>query len=169
LLPIFRDQIATLVDSKTGEARFDDYAALIGAPAIAAAVSVIAGWRLSIVNELISALAIITALLFGMVVFIFQLRIQLGAREVMERTPRTTIELVDEMFSNVCYAIVVGFATIAATLIGAALRSDLETGGTGPIGVSGTAVILFLALHFALVLAMCLKRLVSAYKKVSGR
>lgn len=169
LLPILRDQFATLTDAKTGHPRFDDYAALIGAPALAAASVVVARWHMSIVGEFLTALAIITALLFAMVIFIFQLRLHMGDREVLERTPATTVELVDELFSNVCYAIVIGFVTIAVTLFGAALRPTDATGGPGPIGVVWTAAIIFLVVHFVLVLAMCMKRLASAYRKLGGR
>lgn len=169
LLPILRDQGATLVDAKTGRWRLRDYLVLFGLPAITAALALGLGWKMSIVDEVISAIAIITALLFGMVVFIFQLRLQLSARDVMDRTPTTTIELIDELFANVCYSIVVGFLTIAAALWGAAERSPTPTGSMGPIWAVGTAVILFFGVHFSLSLAMCLKRLTAAYKRLTGR
>ena len=169
LLPILRDQGATLVDAKTGRWRLADYLVLFGLPALTATVSFSLGWRMPIVDEVISAIAIITALLFGMVVFIFQLRLQLSARDVMDRTPTTTIELIDELFANVCYSIVVGFVAIGAALWGAAERPTVSTGGVGPIGLIGTAAILFLGVHFSLSLAMCLKRLTAAYKRLTGR
>lgn len=163
ILPVIVDQYATLRDSSTGKVRFEDYGVLLGLPAAVCLWSGLAGWRVSIVAELISAIAIITALLFGLVIFLFQLRLQMGTPEVNERIPSTSVQLVDEMFKNVAYSIIVGFAATVVTLAGAALRQGDEQ----RVGVKMTAFIVFTVAHFIFTLAMCLKRLTRAYDKVA--
>lgn len=170
LVSVVADQYGTLVDAKTGKRRIEDFVVVLGVPGATAALSRYVGWRIEIVGELISAVAIITALLFGLVIFLFQLRIQLGDPERADRIPRSAIRLVDEMFTNVAYAIVVGFVVTGVTLIGAATRVD-PAGElpVQPIGPTLTCLILGLLIHFLLVLAMCLKRLTSSYRQVATR
>lgn len=168
LVPIVTRQYATLSDARTGRLRPDDFVVVLGVPLVVAGLAWGLGWSVTIVAELISAIAIITGLLFGLVVFLFQLRLQLGAPGTIERVPPVTIRLIDEMFANVSYAIVIGFVATGVTLVGAALRPDASIPGIQPgIDTFTTGLILGLTTHFLLVLAMCLKRLVSAYGKLA--
>lgn len=169
LVPVVTEQYGTLVDSRTGRRRLEDYFVVIGLPIGVAVISMVASWRIAIVGELISAVSIITGLLFALVIFLFQLRLQLGKQETAARIPRPAVKLIDEMFANVCYAIVVGFMVTGVTLVGAATRVN-PTGPDPlePINLALSAAVLALLTHFLLVLAMCLKRLVSAYEKVAA-
>jgi hypothetical protein len=171
LLPVLSRQYGTLTDARTGKPRPEDFAVVLGVPVLIGIVTGLAGWRISIVGELISAIAIITGLLFGLVIFLFQLRLQLGAPDAATRVPRPVVDLIDQMFANVAYAIVVGFLTTAVTLIGAALREPGKVGVTAapePMSSLMTALVLALVAHFLLCLAMCLKRLVTAYSRLAG-
>lgn len=170
LMSVVADQYGTLVDAKTGRPRPEDFFVVLALPLVALAVSLLAGWQVGVVSELIAAVSITTGLLFGLVVFLFQLRVQIGAAERTERVPPAAVRLVDEMFRNVAYAIVVGFVLTGVTIVGAATRVDPP--GSAPLegmGEGMTAVVLALVTHFLLVLAMCLKRLTSAYSLVAAR
>lgn len=163
ILPVIADQYATFTDAATGKPRIADYFAVLGVPAALATWSATAGWKISIVGELISAVSIITALLFGLVVFLFELRVHLGSKEVAARIPMASVQLIDEMFKNVAYSIVIGFVALTAAVAGAAFRAE----GTDPLGVPLSAFVVFVGAHFVLTLAMCLKRLTKAYDKVA--
>lgn len=163
ILPVIIDQYSTFTDAHTGRPRFEDYFVVLAIPIGLGAWSVLSGGTITIVGELISAIAIITSLLFGLVVFIFQLRVQLGAKDVAERVPMSSVQLIDEMFKNVAYAIVIGFAATALLLLGAAVRDESEQA----ISVALSGAIVVLLAHFVLTLAMCLKRLTKAYDRVA--
>lgn len=167
LLPILTGQLATLVDAKTGRPRFEDYVVLVGLPLGAALAVWQQEWRLASVSELIAGVSILTAFLFGLAIYVFQLRVQLGS-ELNRAATSATVRLVDELFSNTCWAIVVGITLTASAIVCAMSQTPLEGGGAAPLGTAGTAVLVFLSVHLLGMLAMCLKRLNSAFSRLNN-
>ncbi len=162
LMPLVVDQYATLVDYRTGKKRLEDYAVLVLLPVLMGVVSWVLDWRLQSVGDMVQGLAIITSLLFALAIFIFQLRLSLRAE-----SNSTTTRLVDEMFDNACYAILVGLVLTAFVVVSGVTRESLPDGTTQPVGPFVTSCIVAISLHFLGVLAMSLKRLKAAYAKVT--
>lgn len=136
------------------------------------------GFRVTIVGDLIAGFAVLSGFLFGLVIFVFQLR--LG----MTTDPRVQSKallptLIDQLFSNVLYAVLVSFALIAATVGAAATEPHIDPVVT-PAAVAGgsptvevglalglepwvSGVVISLAVHLLAVVGMCLSRTRRAY------
>jgi len=105
---------------------------------------------------------------------VFQLRLQISQDPRSEAT-ETTVTLIDQLFRNLIYAVLVGlvFTTLAiaadatrdeARLVkieGIAVLKDQD------IAVIWSAALIALGVHMLTILAMCLKRLGSAYSKLT--
>lgn len=166
LLPILQGQLSTLVDSRTGKARFEDYFVLLGVPSLVAVLTIVYDWQLGGVSEFIAGVSILTSFLFALAIYVFQLRIQLGT-DLNRAATSTTVQLVDEMFANTCWAIVVGLVLTGSAIFSALGRESVD-GTLEPAGLGWSAWIAFLAIHLVAVLAMSLKRLNAAYDKLNN-
>lgn len=183
LLAIPADHFATLYDNRTGKLNPWDLAHHIGIPALIG----IACWfykvTLSDATGAVSGVSIVAGLLFSMAVFLFQLRTNLpktptadgmGRSYDTKRTERSAEQtgnkrisaserdLIDECFSNVLWAILVGlFLALYLIISGAA---DLLTHPN--TGSMFTGIAIAISAHFLLTIAMCLKRLRRAYETI---
>ena len=109
----------------------------------------------------IVAVSIVSALLCGAAVMVFQLRMQLSHGECADRTTRVERKLIDELFSDILWAVVCGFASVLLMVVlGTGERSSL-------LGDLLTAASLALLANYVMVTCMCIKRLNAAYMIVS--
>ncbi|SOC53543.1 hypothetical protein SAMN05660748_4490 [Blastococcus aggregatus] len=164
--PVISDHLGTLEDERTHTARWQDWAMLYGLPAAAGAPLAIWNVQLQGIGEVVGGLAILAGFLFGLVVFVFQLRLQVTA------DPRVAPQgllprLLDQLFANVSYAVLVGFMTVGVSIAASATRSlDAKTGDLMAVNRWWSAVLVLLFAHLMLLLAMSLKRLRRAYQEL---
>lgn len=161
--PTIREHYGTYIDDETKQPLAADYLTSLGLPV--AAGLVVAGvmkWRtlsMTDVAAYIGGVAIFTALLFALVIYVFQLRMQLDADDRVSRTGKL-VRLIDQLFSNVNYAVVVGIVTTTVAMIAAAFATN------GDIGPYWTGVLAALGLHLVLSVFMCIKRVQAAYREI---
>ena len=149
--------------------------------ALPTAVSVMiweAGFRITIVGDLIAGFSVLAGFLFGLVIFVFQLRLGMTA-DPRVQSKLLLPTLIDQLFANVLYAVLVSFALIAVTVAAAATEPHAEpvmatvvapaipfvvTPGAA-LGLEPwvSAVVIGLAAHLLAVVGMCLSRTRRAY------
>lgn len=112
-------------------------------------------------SNLIVAVSIVSALLCGLAVMVFQVRIQLSSEDMDRKATGNEKQLIDEMFSVVLWSVVCGFASVALMVLSGTKDS------AGQIYDAVTALSLALVIHYAIVTCMCLKRLNAVYIIVS--
>lgn len=163
-LPI-KDHYATLVrPARPGEGdgarlHWPDYAVGVAAPALAG-VAVGYFFQLRDMQSYIGGVAIFTALLFALVIYVFQLRMQLLENPNVPRDGNLA-EFVDQLFANVNYAVVAGVIATTVSMAAAASADD-----NGYINHVWSGVVTALGLHLMLVVFMCVKRVRAAYHEI---
>lgn len=156
------DHFRTLYDNRTGRPDWGAVTWQIGVPLVAGSGMWWLGAKMSDVGGAVSGISIVAGLLFAMAVFLFQLRVSLGTDT---RLGPDDFVLVDECMANTLWAILWGLAlTLFLVVCGAGkwIGSDCS----GPL-LTGVAV--GGAMHFLLVIGMCLKRLRRAYERIAMR
>lgn len=138
----------------------------------------LSGFRVAIVGDLIAGFSVLAGFLFGLVIFVFQLRLGITSDPRIQ-TKALLPTLIDQTFSNVLYAVLVSFALIATTVAAAATEPHTDPVVT-PSAVEGgqasieagvalglepwvSAVVIGLAVHLLAVVGMCLSRTRRAY------
>lgn len=111
--------------------------------------------------QYIAGVAIFTALLFGLVVYVFQLRMALLDNPYVPRDG-DLVQFIDQVFANVNYAVVVG---VVATGLG--MTAAITAGDDGHISRVWSGVVVAFGVHLMLVVFMCIKRLRAAYREIS--
>ncbi|WP_101466400.1 hypothetical protein [Nocardia fluminea] len=159
VLPTIRAHFDTFRDNTDGAPHIWDYIVFVGLPVAVGVVCAWRGVRLSDVSGFLAGLAVFAALLFGLVVFVFQLRLQLRASEISSTS--TLARFVDQLFYNVNYAVVVGVATTGTGTVAVHLANK----NSAPVWIS--AILTALGLHLALTILMCVKRVHSAYRMLA--
>lgn len=162
VVEIARDHFLTMRDNRTGRPSIGDVIEQIVVPVALGGLAVWQNWHLNDATGAIAAIAIVAALMCSMAVFVFQIRLQI------HQDPRLTDEdfvLVDEVFSNVLWAILVGLLlALFLVVVGAAgLLKDKHWGRW----TTGFAVAV--GAHFLVVIFVCLKRLRRAYLRIGAR
>lgn len=155
-----RDHYATLVDQNEPDGPYwPDYATLLGVPI---AVGTLTGCfaRLRDMAAYIGGVAVFTALLFALVIYVFQLRMQLLDNPNVPRDGKLAA-FIDQVFANVSYAVVIGVFTTALSMTAAITAPD--NGHVHPIW---SGVVVALGVHLMLVVFMCIKRLRAAYREI---
>ena len=162
---VAQEYLSTLVDGRTEKVSATDVTVQIVVPVIFGTVFFIT-WPipnnavLNLVGGFETGVSIVSALLCGVSVMVFQLRLQLASQMDPQPTRREA-KLIDEMFYDVLWAVVVGFGSVLLLILSSA----------APEGhISWKAIIsvaLALLLNFIMVTCMCLKRLNAAYEIVS--
>ena len=157
---VISDHIATLHDQRTNRIRKRDLALHYGLPVGAAVCSTFAGVRLADAGQIVAGAAVLAGFSFGLAIFVFQLRMD-AARD--PRVPRGSrlLDLIDELFTNVLYSIVVGLLLTVVTVAATALQ-DTKT-----LDAVWSGVMVGIAFHYLLTLAMCIKRLHKAYQELT--
>ena len=97
-------------------------------PLVGAIAAACFGWRLTNIPEIIAGTSIFAGFLFALLVFIFQLRIQLS-RDSRVQEIASLPRLIDELFYNVlhCSAVAVVFAVFLVCLTVSAPAGDSST------------------------------------------
>lgn len=165
LCRIARGYLSTLVDARTEKVSLKDVAIQIILPMICGTAFFIArplgNDAISDLSDgLVTVVSIVSALLCGVSVMVFQLRLQL-ASQTDPRPTRRESKLIDEMFYDVLWAVVVGFGFVLVLV----LRDAVPEGLVVWRAIISSA--LAMLLNFIMVTCMCLKRLSSAYDIVS--
>ncbi|WP_081275556.1 hypothetical protein [Rothia kristinae] len=156
------DHFRTLYDNRTGRL---DWRAISwqAIPPLAAGVAV---WKhgatMAEVGAAVSGISIISGLLFAMAVFLFQLRVTVVTDK---KISEGDVRLLDECMANTLWAIIWGLI-LALFLIVCDAGKWIGDGQTGPV-LTGIAV--GAAVHFLIVISMCLKRLRRAYERIGMR
>ena len=104
---------------------------------------------------------------FGLLVFVFQLRLQVSNDPRVIGTNLGT--LIDQLFTNVAYALLVGLVCVTLAVGFVSLRhSPLPSAqSASALGMVSTGVLIAAASHFLLTLAMCTKRAYRAYQRIA--
>lgn len=155
------DHLDTLRDARTGRLHKPDFATQYGLPALLSFLGCV--WPLSIelrdVGQIVAGLAIFGGFMFGLVVYVFQLRLE-AAREPGVRKDSALAKLLDELFANVSYAVLVCLAGAAAAVAASTMGSPDKA---GRLGVWWSVVLVFFLVHALIVIGMCVKRTRRAY------
>ena len=114
-----------------------------------------------IYGNAITALSIVSALLCGLAVAVFQLRIQISSGSSGLGVRDAEVKLIDELFAAILWADVAGFS--AAGMLVVAGVDNLAS----VVCDIATACSLGVTCNFAVVVCMCLKRLSIAYHLAS--
>lgn len=166
VMPLIGDHLGTLQDDRTRTWRWQDWAVLYGLPLAAAVPMAVYGVELQGIGEVVGGLSILAGFLFGLVIFVFQLRLQVthDPRVAPQgRLPR----LLDQLFANVSYAVLVGLVTAAAAIAASATRSvNPATGDLMAVNRWWSAALVYLFAHLLLLLAMALRRTRAAYREL---
>lgn len=155
------DHVGTLRDAQTGHVRKFDYVEFYGIPVLVGLGGWYFGARLQSVDPILAGTSIFTGLLFGVLVYVFQLRVRVKDSDRLSTNTRL-VDLIDELEINVSYSILVGVvSTITFMLLSATKNKD------EPLSPVGTAVIFVLTLHLLLSVLLVLKRTRAAYARVT--
>lgn len=160
--PAVRAHFDTFRSDDTGRMHLPDYAVFLGLPVVC---GTLIGWfdvHLKDVSGFLGGLAVFTALLFGLVIFVFQLRLQIRA-EGRAIPGGFLVRLIDQLFVNVNYAVVVGVVTTAVGVVAINLADPTQG---APVWLS--AILTALGLHLVLTIFMCIKRVHSAYRQLAN-
>lgn len=162
--PVVSDHLKTLRDDRTHRPRWwPDIAVLHGLPLGFATLSLGNGFRLQGIGEVLGGLAILGGFLFALVIFVFQLRISITNDPRISSTAMLP-RLIDELFANVSYAVLVGLTTTAVAMAAASTRSaDPKNGNLMAINPWWSAALILLFAHLMLLLGMALRRTRVAY------
>jgi hypothetical protein len=163
---IIRDHYATFTDVRTNSARKLDYAVPVGAPLALGVVVVACNIRLQGVSDFIAGMAVFSALLFGLLLYIFQLRMQVSDDPRLSPRPRNGT-LVDQLFANVAYAALVGVIATGLLIVASSLRHADTNGVLPPLDRWWSGLVTVACLHVLLTVAMCLKRTRTAYLELT--
>ena len=130
------------------------------------------GVRLNDISTIIAGISIFTALLFGLLIHVFVMGMEIASNPKWTKVSRVTI-LVGELRANVAYSCGVGLL-LTTLLIVASSISETVTTVSGNVEVTATpvtvwlsALIIGLLVHLLLTLLMVLKRIRSAYRLMS--
>jgi hydrogenase-4 membrane subunit HyfE len=164
---IVTEHFDTLRDARTSRPLVWDYLAQFGLPLLVAVVAPSIGFRLVEVGQLIAGLAVFTGFTFGLLIFVFQLRLQVASDP---RVPDDNglRELIDQLFVNIAYALLVAFASVLAAVIVVSVEWPMSPLPSGWASGLQTALLLFLTLHYVATMAMCAKRLHRAYSMATA-
>lgn len=159
-LPI--DHFRTLRNASNNQVAWRDVTTQIGLPVGVGLIVWIFDARLSDVTGAVAGVSIVAGLLFSMAIFLFQLRITIEGPQADQQLGSADFQLIDECMANTLWAILCGLSLTLYLVVCGAGRW-INNPGPGPIltGVATAA-----ALHFLLVIMMCLKRLRRAYQRI---
>lgn len=106
--------------------------------------------------------SVLSGFLFGVVIYVFQVRQGLSSDPRLQRQARLP-RLVDELFANVLYAVVVSFVATVLALVVASSQGYDSKGVLIPTEPWLTAAFVLVAVHLLAVVAMSIRRLRRAY------
>lgn len=158
---IAKGHFRTLRDARTGRVRMLGLVWQVGLPVACGVVCAMLGWHLDDASNAIVGISIVAALMCAMAALIFQIRLDLNKTPAAEKRD---VALIDEVFANVMWAILMGLALALYLIIIDAVGIFVE--GTPAIIASSVAVAL--CVHFVFVIGMCLKRFQRSYERIAA-
>jgi hypothetical protein len=138
----------------------DDVALFLVAPVVVALVPLAFQFRLASVGDVLAGLAILTGLLFGLLVHVFSVGLKIADDGKFGPTSDVA-RLARELMYNVAYSCGLGVALTG--LLGAVAGIGVGKGGVQPVV---SALVIALSVHLALTLLMVLKRVRVMYSKL---
>jgi di/tricarboxylate transporter len=156
---LIQDQFGTLVNERTRRPWIPDYVVFYVIPAASGASSYLMNFRLGDVDGILAGVAILTGLLFALVIHVFTLGLRITDDPRIADGSRIS-RLVDQVEANVSYAVLVGLAT---TVVLSIASGTTESGHR--IGKLMTAILVALLIHLILIMLMILKRMRSSYRE----
>lgn len=162
LAHLVTDHVDTLRDARTSRPMPSDFLVHYGLPLAAGIIAIIRKFQMVDVTQVIAGVGVLGGLSFGLVIFVFQLRLQISS-DPRHSDGQILKSLVNQMFYNVSYAVLISVITVGVAVAGAAFNDR-----GAPLNKWWTGVIIALALHFLITLAMILKRTASAFRRVNS-
>jgi hypothetical protein len=156
---LIQDQLETFVSERTHRPWIPDYFAFFVVPIGAGFAAYLIHFRLGDPDGLLTGTAILTGLLFALVIHVFTLGLRITDDPRIGDESRTS-RLVDQLQANVMYSVLVGIVTTVTLAI-----ATSTTVPTHRIGKWMSAVLVALLVHLILTLLMILKRMRSAYRE----
>ena len=159
---LIKDHLETLYEiDVNGDKRLNwsDIFVFYGAPFIAAALGAYFRLKIHGLAEIIGGMAILTGLLFGLLVHVFSLGLRL--RDDPRYTSSSNVSiLIDELRANVSYSCGIALLLTAILMIAAALSKNAAQG----LNFVTSAISIGLFANLALTLLMVINRVRSAYR-----
>ncbi|MFR9794627.1 hypothetical protein ACL02U_01755 [Streptomyces sp. MS06] len=156
LIPIVEDHFNTLRSHSTNRIMWGEVILFYGVPIALGGVGVALHWKIGGVDNILAAFAILTGLLFNLLVLLFDVAAK-AAQGVGGTGPQNVrLKLAKHLQSNVTYSLLV--ALIATSILGVLAGMDVDKADRW---ISG--VLLILLSHFTLNLLMIMRRIRSAF------
>lgn len=160
---------STLRNATNGRFLWHEIALQVLVPIVLAAAAVVGQVRINDASAVTNGASILSGFLFGLGLYVFQLRMQIAHEPKRNARPNKKLlpQLVDELFANVLWAVLVSFVlTFAALAIGATQTRDTH-GTIVPTCPLITGVLVLLAAHLLAVVLECIKRTRLAYVELA--
>lgn len=141
---------------------WSDIQMFFGGPTVISGLVIWRGVEIRGLAEILGGMAILTALLFGLLIHVFSLGLRLADDARYTRTSPVTI-LIDELRANVSYACGVSLLLTVVIVFNAALSSKDSNG----MNVWVSCIVAWLFVHLSLTLLMIINRVRSAYRKMA--
>jgi hypothetical protein len=158
---VTQDHWRTLVDARTNRIRVLDILAFYGTAIILGLAAYFTDFQLRGLEGVLSGVSIYTALLFGLLVHVFQLRVRLVDQKFSHSS--VVARLTDELEANVSYTVLMGLLT-TASLIGTVATTQKDMPASKPL----SAIICTLLIHLFMSLLLVLKRTRAAYRNLTA-
>lgn len=123
--------------------------------------------RLRGAPELIAGVSVLAALLFGLVIYVFQLGVDVRGREKGKVPPRLP-SLIDQLFQNVLYAVLVAIALLVVFIVAAQFEGPTAKGASSSLPVGWSVGIVVISAHLLAVISQCVKRTRRAYLELAS-
>lgn len=162
---MYRDHRDTWTQRDGEEGTRDRRAAatwFFGVPTVLASVFLVRQVHLEGLGQLLSGVAVFTALLFGLLVLMFNTGVTLRKDGTALANAHGLRELVADLRANTTWAIVVGFSLALILVVAAASTSPQEQ---TPWGF--TPIVVWLAAHLTLTLLTILRRFRTAFNYIT--
>lgn len=134
-------------------------------PVAGAVLALVYDWRLSGFAELIAGTAVLAGFLFALMIFVFQLRLQITHDpRVQERLylPR----LVDELFQNVLYSALVSLTFTLAVVV-STVTASAPAAGPVRLEQGPSVIVVALGAHLLGLLYVVIQRTQAAYRELT--
>lgn len=160
--PILSAQLATLRNPVTSKLDLRSVGKYFVLPVISGTILTAVGVRVSDASELISGASILSGFLFGLSIFIFELKLKMiDDQNIPKASPNK--ERVDRLFANVVYSMFVGLVLVACAVSQKTFTAPSAISKVIDIPAVSTWVLITLSLHYALTLVQCVQKVRWAY------
>ncbi|MFF4336240.1 hypothetical protein [[Kitasatospora] papulosa] len=163
LKPVFVDHFQTLRTGDEGQESVSksDVLTLYALPALLPATVALTQWRIGGIGDLLTALSLMSGLLFNLLVLSFDVALRAAAQvrssQVESMDTSVKIRLIRQLQANATYGLVIALTATVVLAVGASL--DLKV-----FNPWVTGVLTYLLAHFILVLMVILKRIRSIFR-----